>query len=132
MKHTLALATTLLLAPLAMLRAAEPARITVEADKPGHAVSATLYGIFFEEINHAGEGRALRGDGAEPRFRDDDAAQGAKWAGKSLADGGRLAGAQVVRQRIVGWQFVADGGARGSIRLDDREPLNDRTRTRCG
>ena len=27
---------------------------------------------------------------------------------------------------LWGWQFVADGGARGSIRLDDRAPLNDR------
>jgi len=30
--------------------------ITVDADKPGKAISSTLHGIFFEEISHAGEG----------------------------------------------------------------------------
>ena len=30
--------------------------MTVDADKPGHAIPSNLYGIFFEEISHAGEG----------------------------------------------------------------------------
>src|SRR5438270_11169692 len=30
--------------------------MTVHADQPGPRVSPTLYGVFFEEINHAGEG----------------------------------------------------------------------------
>ena len=30
--------------------------IHVDLDKPGHAVSPTLYGIFFEDINHAADG----------------------------------------------------------------------------
>jgi alpha-L-arabinofuranosidase len=34
----------------------QQAIITVDADKPGKAVSPTLHGIFFEEISHAGEG----------------------------------------------------------------------------
>src|SRR5690242_14715835 len=34
----------------------QQAIITVDADKPGRAVSPTLHGIFFEEISHAGEG----------------------------------------------------------------------------
>ena len=33
-----------------------PARVAVDVDKPGITVSPTLYGIFFEEINHAGDG----------------------------------------------------------------------------
>ena len=32
------------------------ATITVDVDRPGIKVCPTLYGIFFEEINHAGEG----------------------------------------------------------------------------
>mgnify|MGYP001248597341 CR=1 FL=1 len=36
--------------------AATGARLTVEVDKPGPAVSPLLYGIFFEEINRAGDG----------------------------------------------------------------------------
>lgn len=30
--------------------------ITVDAARPGHAIPSSLYGIFFEEISHAGEG----------------------------------------------------------------------------
>ncbi len=30
--------------------------IAVNADQPGHAIPSNLYGIFFEEISHAGEG----------------------------------------------------------------------------
>ncbi len=30
--------------------------IAVDAGKPGHAIPSNLYGIFFEEISHAGEG----------------------------------------------------------------------------
>jgi len=37
------------------LRAA-PATLTVEVDKPGHAISPTLYGIFFEDINCSADG----------------------------------------------------------------------------
>src|SRR5215831_12429517 len=54
MRRTPAAASLVLLAPLAA-QAAPPA-IVVHCDQPGHAISATLFGIFFEEINHAGEG----------------------------------------------------------------------------
>ena len=36
--------------------AAESATITVDLKKQGSPVSSHLYGIFFEEINHAGDG----------------------------------------------------------------------------
>ena len=36
--------------------AAEPASLTIHVDRPGIKISPTLYGIFFEEINRAGEG----------------------------------------------------------------------------
>ena len=35
---------------------AAPAKITVQADQPGHAVSPTLWGIFFEDINLSADG----------------------------------------------------------------------------
>jgi alpha-L-arabinofuranosidase len=34
----------------------ETARIIVHVDQPGPKISPSLYGIFFEEINHAGDG----------------------------------------------------------------------------
>lgn len=54
MKPKLTLLTALLLAPLAL--AHQPAAITVHADKPGAPVPRSLHGIFFEEVNHAGDG----------------------------------------------------------------------------
>jgi alpha-L-arabinofuranosidase len=35
---------------------AQQASITIDATKPGSSIPATLHGIFFEEISHAGEG----------------------------------------------------------------------------
>lgn len=35
---------------------AAPASLTVDVDKPGHAISPTLYGIFFEDINCSADG----------------------------------------------------------------------------
>ncbi|HBY58782.1 MAG TPA: alpha-L-arabinofuranosidase [Solibacterales bacterium] len=45
----------LLLLALSPLSAGE-ARIRVDADRPGARIPSSLYGIFFEEINHAGDG----------------------------------------------------------------------------
>ena len=36
--------------------AAGAASITVDAAKPGVKVNSSVYGLFFEEINHAGDG----------------------------------------------------------------------------
>ena len=51
---------TLLLLPALVLAAgaaaSDQARITVRVDQPGPAISPLLYGIFFEEINRAGDG----------------------------------------------------------------------------
>jgi alpha-L-arabinofuranosidase len=33
-----------------------PLQVTVRADRPGHAIPKTLYGIFFEDINYAADG----------------------------------------------------------------------------
>src|SRR5262245_53039642 len=35
---------------------AQPARITVTVDKPGHKIPPTLWGIFFEDINLSADG----------------------------------------------------------------------------
>ena len=53
--HTLLLITTLALLAAAHLGAA-PATLTVAVDKPGHAISPVLYGIFFEDINCSADG----------------------------------------------------------------------------
>ena len=45
-----------ILASFAFLLSAKPITITVNVDKPMHAVSKDLFGIFFEEINCSGDG----------------------------------------------------------------------------
>src|SRR5215211_3087259 len=50
----LAIVLCVLLAPVFAF--AGSATITIHADQPGQAVSPLLYGIFFEEINRAGDG----------------------------------------------------------------------------
>lgn len=51
-----AIAIPTVLMAVACVYAAEPASLTVQVDKPGHAISPSLWGIFFEEINCAGDG----------------------------------------------------------------------------
>ena len=49
---TLSFAVFFLAAPLF----AQQVRLTLDMDKPGHAVSPTLYGLMIEEINHSIDG----------------------------------------------------------------------------
>ena len=52
MKHT---ALSLFFAVLAQCVSAQ-VTINIDLNKSGHPVSPTLYGIFFEDINHAADG----------------------------------------------------------------------------
>jgi alpha-L-arabinofuranosidase len=63
------LATAALLATT--LGAAEPAKLTVHVDQNGPTISPTLYGIFFEEINRAGDG-GIYGEMLENRSFEDN------------------------------------------------------------
>ena len=49
-------AAVTLLAAIGQVLTAAPASLTVEVAKPGHAVAATLWGIFFEDINLSADG----------------------------------------------------------------------------
>ena len=111
---------------LAAICSAEPVRIIVDTDHPGHAVPATLHGIFFEEINHAGEGGLYAELVLNRDFEMTTLPDGARWAGNLLRTQDDWQERKWFGNQLWGWQFIADGGARGSIRLDEREPLNDR------
>lgn len=87
------------LAPAAVCGAAS---LNINVAQPGVRVSPLLYGIFFEEINHAGQG----GIYAE------------------LVRNGSLADAA---DRPAGWSLVSEDGASGRMALDAATPLNDQT-----
>lgn len=68
---TFSLATSLALA--------EPATLKIDAAKPGVAISPSLYGIFFEEINYAGDG-GLYPEMLRNRNFEDNATQPEFWS----------------------------------------------------
>lgn len=75
-----------------------PAVLTVDLDQPGKKVSPLLYGAFFEEINHAGDG-GLYAELVRNR---------------SFEDG----------PTPEGWSLVREAGGQGQISLDRARPLN--------
>jgi len=76
-------------------------RLTVSVDKPGIAVSPLLYGIFFEEINHAGDGgiyaEMVRNRSFEEPLKD---------------------------KTIPGWELVTGQGGAGKISVETDRPMS--------
>jgi alpha-L-arabinofuranosidase len=76
-----------LLFALAMILQAQP-KITVEVNKPGHSISPTLFGIFFEDINLSADGGIYPELVRNRSFEDADTLQNWKFVsanGKSTA-----------------------------------------------
>jgi len=101
-------------------------KISVDAAAPRVAVSPELYGIFYEEINHAGEGGLYA-----------ELVQNRDFEASTIPKGWRVEGDSVftpmgwqTRKWFTGdlhaWSLVTAGEAEGSIHLDSDNPLNDR------
>ncbi len=88
----------LLLAVWGVARAGE-ATLTVQVDQPGVKVSPLLYGIFFEEINRAGDG-GIYAELIQNRSFEDAA------------------------KETAAWTLVKGADAEGSMALDKSQPLN--------
>ncbi len=73
--------------------------ITIHADRPTTQVSPTLYGVFFEEINRAGDG-GLYAELINNRSFEDSAAE------------------------PLAWELLKPDGAEASISIDKTNPLN--------
>ncbi len=84
---------------MALMARAGGATLTVQVDQPGIKISPALYGLFFEEINRAGDG----GIYAE------------KIQNRSFEDSAKEA---------VAWMLVKGAEAGGSLALDQSRPLN--------
>ena len=118
--------------------AVESAKITVDVSKQGTAVPRGLYGIFFEEINHAGDG-GLYAELVKNRGFED----------ANLPPACRLQGSFVVPPRTPhfwkrleasdwqmswnvdgkcpGWTMEASGGSDADFELVDNNPLSAAT-----
>lgn len=110
---TMGMKAVLLAALMALAGAAgaESAKITVKAGEPGIKISPTLYGIFFEEINRAGDG-GIYGEMLENRSFEDDAAM-AKYYRRPRKGGSES------NNGVYAWTVSG-----GKIALDKSQPLN--------
>lgn len=91
-------AAAIVLALGASVYAAPTAKLTVQADQPGPAVSPMLYGIFFEEINCAGDG-GLYAELIRNRSFED-------------------------ARTPEHWSLVTDGAAKGAIDIEGHWPMS--------
>lgn len=74
-----------------------PASLTIQADQPGISISPSLYGIFFEEINCAGDG-GLYAEMVRNRSFED-------------------------ASRPEHWSLITTGSARGEMAIDTDRPM---------
>jgi alpha-L-arabinofuranosidase len=79
---------------------AAPATLTVEVDKPGHAISPVLYGIFFEDINCSADGGIYAEMVRNRSFEDSDKPE---W-----------------------WEAVGNGAVNFELALDSTQPISPR------
>ncbi|MEA2708599.1 MAG: hypothetical protein QOF78_1200 [Phycisphaerales bacterium] len=81
-RFSFAVASLLLVA----VATAAPATLRVQADRPGHAVSPMLHGVFFEEINRAGDG-GLYAEMVQNRSFEDSESEPLSWTIEKSGDG---------------------------------------------
>jgi hypothetical protein len=99
-------------------------RIALDLNAPRTPVSPSRYGIFFEEINHAGEG-GLYAEMVQNRdFETTRRLAGTKWAGNLLLTEQGWYERKWFGNALHGWSLVNEGGGSGSIHLDIDHPLN--------
>jgi alpha-L-arabinofuranosidase len=79
-------------------RGQSAATMTIQADQPGASVSSNLFGVFFEEINYAGDGGIYA-----------EMVRNRSFAGSSSPDF---------------WTLATGGTATGTISVDTSQPLN--------
>ena len=105
---------------------AQTATVRIDASRPRVAVSRNLYGIFFEEINHAGEGGLYAEMVLNRDFETVNLPAGAQWAGNLLRTKDGWQERKWFGNELHGWKLVAGKASRGSIHLDTAKPLNPR------
>jgi alpha-L-arabinofuranosidase len=106
--------------------AADPASISIDVTRPVHRIPDSLWGIFFEDINHAGEGGLYA-----------ELVQNRDFEASTIPEGWRVDGTNIYTplgrkvqkwfaNDLPGWSLVAEDGAEGNIALESASPLNDR------
>ena len=86
--------------------AAEPTTMKIHVDRPGVKISPMLYGIFFEEINRAGDGGIYAEMIQNRSFEDDRGGNEAKPA------------------KVPGWTLVKRQDVEAAMNIDSSQPIN--------
>jgi len=102
------------------------ASIQIDASGPGVAVNPSMYGIFYEEINHAGEG-GLYAEMVQNRdFEANNIPAGTALAGNNFV---KPNGPRTYKKGFSSdphaWSVVTDGGGEATIQRDTLTPLNE-------
>jgi alpha-L-arabinofuranosidase len=101
--------------------------MTIDASKPGAAISKDLYGVFFEEINHAVEGglyaELIRNRG----FEENRMPEGMTREGDFLRTPKGWKHRFVEPEGLAGWSLSLTGKAEASINQFSGNPLNSAT-----
>ena len=98
--------------------------INVDATAPRTQISSNLFGIFFEEINHSGEGGLYAELVLNRDFEINTLPAGASWAGNLLRTRNGWQERKWFGNELWGWKLEAEGEAKGSFRQDTVQPLN--------
>jgi hypothetical protein len=98
--------------------------VTIDATRPRIEVSPNLYGVFFEEINHSGEGGLYAEMVRNRDFETVNLPSGARWAGNLLRTQDDWQERKWFGNQLDGWKLVASQGSRGAIHLDSSTPLH--------
>ena len=86
--------------------AAEPTAMKIHVDRPGVKISPMLYGIFFEEINRAGDGGIYAEMIQNRSFEDDRGGDEAKPV------------------KVPGWTLVKRQDVEATMNIDSSQPIN--------
>ena len=102
------------------------ATVTVDLAHPGSALSPDMYGIFFEDINHAADG-GLYAELIQNRdFEYNRVPEDMMWVDDSTVVNRKGWKARYRKpNELHAWSLIPEGEAAASIRLDTREPLNE-------
>src|SRR3954471_19773500 len=97
MKRLKRLCAGTLMAALTSVQA-HAAQISVSVDQPGHRISPTLWGIFFEDINNSADGGLYPELVRNRSFEDSD--------------------------KLENWKFFSETSSKSTAAIDESAPLN--------
>ena len=101
------------------------AEITIDLARPGPELSREMYGIFFEDINHASDG-GLYAELIQNRdFEYNRPPEGMRWIDDSTVV--NPMGWKIQYRKpddLHAWSLVLEGDASASVQLETRDPLN--------